>query len=108
MRIRRTRDSQRRGATAVETAVVISIALLFIFGIIEYGRFVFFLQVADNAVREAARYAAVHTNDGTTIGALTDTPTFDSANTNYQGNFKAPETSIRSIVTYTLGSAKAS
>jgi len=108
MIIRRAGQSRRRGATAVETAVVISIALLFIFGIIEYGRFIFFLQVADNAVREAARYAAVHTNDGTVLGSLTDTPTFDALNTNYPGAFKAPQTSIRSIVNYTLGAAKGS
>ena len=58
--------ARRRGATAVETAVVISIALLFIFGIIEYARLIHFFHVADNAAREGARYAAVHTGDGTT------------------------------------------
>src|SRR5262245_38530209 len=108
MRIRTNRRAQRRGATAVETAVVISIALLFIFGIIEYGRFLFYLHVADNAAREAARYAAVHTNDGTVLGALTDTPTFDAGNATYPGAFLAPNTSIRAVANYTMGNAKAS
>ncbi len=62
--------ARRRGATAVETALVISIALLFLFGIVEYARLLFFLHVADNAVREGARYAVVHTGDGTTTAQV--------------------------------------
>lgn len=95
----------RRGATAVETAVVISIALLFVFGIVEYARYLFFLQVADNAVREAARYAAVHTGDGTAAGNLNDLPTFDT-NPNYSFVYKAPNTSVRGVVNYQLGSLR--
>jgi Flp pilus assembly protein TadG len=63
-------DTRRRGATAVETAAVISLALLFIFGIIEYARLLYFFQVADNAAREGARYAIVHTGDGTTTAQV--------------------------------------
>jgi Flp pilus assembly protein TadG len=58
--------ARRRGATAVETAAVVSVALLFIFGIVEYARLLYFFHVADNAAREGARYAVVHTGDGTT------------------------------------------
>jgi hypothetical protein len=99
------RKQRRRGATTVETAVVIGIALLFIFGIIEYARFLFFLHRADNAVREAARHAVVHTGDGTTVGALADVPNSQgaSANPNYPNGYAAPSTSIRSIVTQHLG-----
>lgn len=64
--ILRTQGGTRRGAVTVETAMVISLALLFMFGILEYGRLLFFMQVANSAVREGARYAAVHTGDGTT------------------------------------------
>ncbi len=64
------RRSTRRGAAAVETAVVISVALLFIFGILEYARLVYFFHVADNAAREGARYAVVHTGDGTTTAQV--------------------------------------
>jgi len=53
-------------ATLVESAFVISILLLFVFGIFEYGRFVMTKQLLDNAAREGARWAAVHTYDGTT------------------------------------------
>jgi Flp pilus assembly protein TadG len=69
MRLRQP-GTARRGATAVETAAVISVALLFLFGIIEYARMVYFFHVADNAAREGARYALVHTGDGTTTAQV--------------------------------------
>jgi Flp pilus assembly protein TadG len=106
MRIMRTRHNERRGATAVETAVVISIALLFVFGIVEYARYIFFLQSANNAAREAARYAAAHTNDGTAIGNLNDAPVFDSSNPNFNGAYLAPNTSIRAVVGHQIGNHK--
>lgn len=57
---------RRPAASLVETSVVISIALLFMFGIFEYGRFVMTKQMMENAAREGARWAVVHTYDGTT------------------------------------------
>ena len=63
MRIQ-ARIRARKGATMVETGVVIIIALLFMFGIFEYGRFVMTRQIMENAARAGARYAAVHTYDG--------------------------------------------
>lgn len=46
-----------RGATIVEAALVIPILLLFIIGILEFGRAYNEYQVLTNAAREAARYA---------------------------------------------------
>jgi Flp pilus assembly protein TadG len=86
---------RRRGATAVETAVVISVALLFVFGILEYARLLYFYHVADNAAREGARYAIVHTGDGTQKGTTTDVPSFDAS-----GRFLAPNTSVAAVVNY--------
>lgn len=63
-------NSRRRtGATLVEAAFVITIFLMFLFGIFEYGRFVMTRQLMDNAAREGARWAVVHTYDGTTAEA---------------------------------------
>jgi Flp pilus assembly protein TadG len=60
----RTRRSRRRsGALSVETAVVLTVFLLFLFGILEYCRFTFVRQVVQNAAREGARYAVVNTYD---------------------------------------------
>jgi Flp pilus assembly protein TadG len=52
--------SRRRAATLVEGAFVISIFLLFLFGILEYARYLMFLHVSTNAIRDAARYASVN------------------------------------------------
>jgi Flp pilus assembly protein TadG len=52
--------------TTVETALVVSVCLLFVFGILEYGRYVMTRQILENAAREGARYAVVNTQNGTT------------------------------------------
>jgi Flp pilus assembly protein TadG len=56
----------RPGGTLVETAVVVSVAILFLFGIFEYGRFVMTKQLMENAAREGARWAVANTSTGTT------------------------------------------
>jgi Flp pilus assembly protein TadG len=58
--------SRRRGVTLVEMALVISVAALFLCGILEYGRYLMVLHTANNAAREGARFAVAHTGDGTT------------------------------------------
>lgn len=50
---------KRRGAAAVEFAVVAPIFLLLVFGMIEYGRMVMVQQVLVNASREGARRAVL-------------------------------------------------
>ena len=52
MRMRQRSNSRRRGATLVETAFVLSLCILFLLGIFEYGRFVFLRHVLTNAARE--------------------------------------------------------
>ena len=50
------RNRKRRNATTlVETAIVISVCLLFLFGIVEYGRFLMIQHLINNAAREGAR-----------------------------------------------------
>jgi Flp pilus assembly protein TadG len=53
----------RPGTTMVETAFILVLALMFLFGIIEYGRLLLVRQVVDNAAREGARYAVVHVTE---------------------------------------------
>ena len=59
--------TRRRGTYLVEFAFVGSMFFLFLFGIIEYARFVMTLEVLQSAAREGARYAVVHTYDKKTI-----------------------------------------
>jgi Flp pilus assembly protein TadG len=66
MKIRHDSKRIRSGATIVESAIVISVFLLFLFGIFEYGRFVMTKQLMENAAREGARWAVANTYSGTT------------------------------------------
>jgi len=63
------RISRRSGLALVESAFVMAMCLLLLFGIFEYGRFVMTKQVLDNAAREGARWAVVNTQSGTTAQA---------------------------------------
>ncbi|GBD36494.1 hypothetical protein HRbin36_01619 [bacterium HR36] len=66
--LRRTwkNNAQRRGVSLVETALILSLALLLIFGILEYCRFFLVRNALIAAAREGARYAVVHSHDKTT------------------------------------------
>jgi Flp pilus assembly protein TadG len=63
---RRNRIHSRRGATIVEASLVLSIALMFLFGLFDFGRVLMFRQLLANAAREGARLATVSTNSLTT------------------------------------------
>lgn len=66
--VRRLRKS-RRGAAAVEFAIVLPVFVLLVFGMIEYGRMVMVQQVITNASREGARRAVL---DGSTVSQVQD------------------------------------
>lgn len=57
------RLKDENGQAMVEFALVLPILLLLVFGIINFGWIFGSQLMADNAVREAARYTAVHYND---------------------------------------------
>lgn len=57
--VRRRKSSPRRGAAAVEFAIVASLFFALIFGIIEFGRLMMVQQVLTNASREGARRAII-------------------------------------------------
>lgn len=61
----KVQQRKRSGATAVETSLVLSVWFLFIFGIIEYGRYIYTMQVMENAAREGSRMGLAHTHDKT-------------------------------------------
>lgn len=65
MRFQRTHQ-RRKGAYTLELAFTLPFILLFLFAILEYGRYVMTRNQLENAVREAARVAAARTNDKTT------------------------------------------
>lgn len=62
--IARIRSGRRSGATTVEVSIVLSVFLLFLFGIFEYCRYLMMIQVTTNAARDGARYAVVNLGKG--------------------------------------------
>ena len=52
----------RRGVATVETALVLSICFVFMFGLFDFCRLLMVRQVVANAAREGARYATVSTD----------------------------------------------
>ena len=63
---------KRRGATAVETALVLIPVTMFIFGIFEYGFLLMNWNLLNNAAREGCRYAIVN-NTSATVSANVQT-----------------------------------
>jgi Flp pilus assembly protein TadG len=64
---------QRRGAAAVEFAIVAPVFFLLVFGMIEYGRMVMVEQVLTNASREGARVGVLDPPTGQTSLPLVTT-----------------------------------
>jgi hypothetical protein len=62
------RKARRGGATTVEFAFVAIMLFMMLFGIFEYGRFLFMYHLTTNACRDGARFACVRTNGGTMPG----------------------------------------
>ena len=54
------------GATAVETALVLPVCLMFLLGLFDFARVIMIRQVVTNAAREGCRYAVVNTDTATT------------------------------------------
>jgi Flp pilus assembly protein TadG len=69
MRRRSHAGARSRGQALVEFALIAPLFFLLLFGIIEAGRFVFYYEILNNATREGARYAIVHS--GPTLGRST-------------------------------------
>src|SRR5688572_10397899 len=68
MLIPRQARPRRGGATTVEFAFVAILLFLMLFGIFEYGRFLFVYHLTTNAARDGARFACVRTDGGTMPG----------------------------------------
>ena len=78
---RRTRS---RAQALVEFAFVAPIFFLTLFAIVDFGRYVYYVQILNNAAREGTRYAIVH-GDGSfqPAGPTADDPVIASLVRNY-------------------------
>ncbi len=67
---------QSRGQALLEFAVVAPIFFLLVFAMIDFGRYVYYVQILNNAAREGARYAIVHgSNSFQPAGPSSNDPT---------------------------------
>ena len=57
---RRRPPTHRNGQALVEFAMIAPVFFLLVFAIIDFGRYVYYVQILNNAAREGARYAIVH------------------------------------------------
>ena len=60
MRKRKSIPSNERGATLVEFALALSVFLVAMFGVIEFGRAIWVHNALADAARRGARYAVLH------------------------------------------------
>jgi Flp pilus assembly protein TadG len=100
MKIRTSPTPNRLGATLVETAIVLSVALTMTLAIYEYSRYFMLSELVNNAAREGARMAVVSTNTQNTA-AIQNTVFKYLANqslTNTSGNpFSASDVKVYQV-----------
>jgi Flp pilus assembly protein TadG len=93
-----SRSGRRSGATTVEVAVVMSVFLMFLFGIFEYCRYLMMLHVTTNAARDGARYAVVNVGKPSTF----DTTNYNDGVTNFisiRGYVDDKATGVKQMIT---------
>lgn len=76
----RARLRCRRGGTLVDAALVLPVVLMFILGIMEYGRFLMTTQLFNTAAAAGARYAITHLQPVTLNGTTYNNNTSDVTN----------------------------
>jgi Flp pilus assembly protein TadG len=81
---RRPDRRRSRGQALAEFAIVAPVFFLLIFAILDFGRYVYYVQVLNNAAREGARYAIVHgSNSFQPAGPAPDDPAVDAVVRNF-------------------------
>jgi Flp pilus assembly protein TadG len=99
--------TRRRGATAVETALVMVPVIMLLMGVFEYGRLLMDRNVLNNAAREGCRFALVN-NTSSTInsdvqGVVTaflgqEIASFSGLSVAVSGTHLGASTSVNSLV----------
>ena len=108
MIIRRNLGSRRRGATAVETAMVLIPLMMMVLGIFEFSRMLMVWNLLNNAARTGVRYALAN-NTSPTIAADTktqvtnrmagqDTQAFSSFTVTVSGTHNGVSTPVNNLV----------
>ena len=82
--LQRSRRGRSRAQALVEFALVAPLFFLTLFAIIDFGRYVYYVQILNNAAREGTRYAIVHgSNSYQPAGPAPDDPAVTTIVRNY-------------------------
>ncbi|MDQ2921961.1 MAG: pilus assembly protein [Acidobacteriota bacterium] len=73
-------DSNQRGAALVEFAIVATVFLTLLFGVVEFGRFFWTHNALRDAARRGVRYASIRKNDAAGIQAVKNMVVYGDAN----------------------------
>lgn len=83
---RSDRDRGERGAAAVEFAIVLPLLLIFVGGIVDFGRLFYAEIMVTNAAREGARMVAMGLESDAQARAVAASPNID-----FVGGFATPD-----------------
>jgi TadE-like protein len=76
--------ARRRGQATAEFALVAPIFFFMLFAIIDFGRYMYYVQILNNAAREGARYAIVNgSRSFTPVGPASGDPKVEAVVKNY-------------------------
>jgi len=85
---------RQEGAVAVEFALVITLLLFILGGVIDFGHYLYLRNVATNASREGARLGAVYSNPRITSGDIQNYITQKYGPSLGYGNGSAPQVTV--------------
>ena len=75
-------DNNQRGAALVEFAIVATVFLTLLFGVVEFGRFFWTHNALRDAARRGVRYATIRKNDAAGIQAVKNMVVYGDPNAN--------------------------
>ncbi len=107
MVIRRLHRGRRWGAVLVETAVIIGLVAMIVFGVFEYARLLMDWNLLNNAAREGCRYALANNTSTTITTSVTsivntymagETKDFSNWTVTVTGTHQGVSTSVNNLI----------
>jgi Flp pilus assembly protein TadG len=89
--------SRRRGAAAVEAAVVLPVLMIFIAGIIDIGRLPKYADTLTNAARIGAQYGCANTSAAADSASITALVKNELTNENFKTTTSNPTVSVSTV-----------
>ncbi|CAN5165314.1 hypothetical protein BH10PLA2_BH10PLA2_14400 [soil metagenome] len=97
VRVDRFARSKRRGAAAVEAAIVLPVLMIFIAGIIDIGRLPKYADTLTNAARIGAQYGSANTTAAADSASITALVKNELTNENFKITTTNPTVSVSTV-----------